>query len=62
MAYRFGKLIGEAESFAAGCSRSRLELRLVDALKAEKARADAAEKALSDAQWSADYDRRMTWT
>lgn len=30
-------LIDEAESFAAGCSRTRIELRLVDALKeAEK--------------------------
>jgi hypothetical protein len=32
------ELIEEAESFAAGCSRTRLELRLVDALKEALAR------------------------
>lgn len=42
------KLIQEAEDFAVGCSRDRLELRLVDALK-------SAEAALKDAQ----RDRRL---
>ena len=38
------KLIERAESFAAGCSRDRLELRLVDALKASMAEKRALEQ------------------
>jgi len=35
------RLIEEAERFAAGCSRSRLELRLVDAIHRTQKEADA---------------------
>lgn len=59
------KLIREAESFAAGCSRSKLELRLVDEIrKLEKQLEDVKEvleKPLDTTQVLDNHGGRALW-